>query len=62
MKENEYEQLYYDELYKNKELLNKCKYLEEEINIYKELIKNKPVKKIIAEEFVNYLKIIKKED
>lgn len=60
-KKIDYEQLYYDELYQNKELLRKCKDLEDENNIYKELLKNKPVKKIIAENLIKYVRRDKSE-
>ena len=55
----DYEQLYYDEVLKNRKLICKCKNLEEEIDIYKELLKNKPIKLIIADSLIKY---VKKED
>lgn len=52
----DYEQLYYDSQYKIKKLESQIKLLEEEKNIYKTLMKNKDLKKIIASELIKYLK------
>lgn len=51
----DYEQLYYDLLYENQKLKNKIKQLEQEIDIYKSISKNKDVKSIIIENLSNYL-------
>lgn len=51
----DYEQLYYDLLYENQKLKNKIKQLEQEIDIYKSISKNKDVKSIIIEDLSNYL-------
>lgn len=51
----DYEQLYYDEVYKNKELIQKCKLLEEELEIYKYIQKNKNLKQVIVNIIRKYL-------
>ena len=51
----DYEQLYYDELYKNKELMQKYKLLEEELEIYKSIQKNKDLKQVIVNMIRKYL-------
>lgn len=51
----DYEQLYYDEFYKNKELMQKCKILEEELEIYKSIQKNKNLKQVIVNMIRKYL-------
>ena len=51
--ENDYEQLYYDELYKNRELNQKCKELEEEIDLLKKYPGN-DVKELIIKEIIGY--------
>ena len=51
----DYEQLYYDALYKIKQLENQNKLLEQELNIYKSLQKNKNLKKVIVEMLIKYL-------
>lgn len=51
----DYEQLYYDELYKNKALMQKCKILEEELEIYKSIQKNKNLKQVIVNMIRKYL-------
>lgn len=51
----DYEQLYYDLQYENKELKNKIKQLEQQIDIYKSMSKNKDIKSIIIEDLSNYL-------
>lgn len=58
----DYEQLYYDSIYKIKKLEQQIKLLEEERNIYKSLIKNKDLKKIIASELIKYLNSKRCED
>lgn len=58
MKNVDYEQLYYDQLYENKKMINEISKLKEEIFVYKELLKNKPIKQILA---VNILEYLKKE-
>ena len=50
---NDYEQLYYDELYKNRELNQKCKELEEEIELLKKY-SNNDVKELIIKEIIDY--------
>lgn len=55
MKKIDYEQLYYDELYKNKELIYKCKELEEELELLKKYSKNGDIKKIIIHDLIKYL-------
>lgn len=52
----DYEQLYYDELYKNKELVQKIKDLEEELSLIKRYSKNNNLKEIIIKEFQRYKK------
>lgn len=52
----DYEQKYYDEVYKNKKLIDENDKLKELLNIYKILLKDKPLNKIIAEELIGYLK------
>lgn len=57
MKQNkDYEQMYYDLLYENKKILYKCKELEQELDIYKQVLKDKPIKTIIVEELLKYLR------
>ena len=51
----DYEQLYYDVLYEIKKLENKNKLLEQELNIYKSLQKNKDLKKVVVEMLIKYL-------
>lgn len=51
----DYEQLYYDALYKIKQLENQNKLLEQELDIYKSLQKNKNLKKVIVEMLIKYL-------
>jgi len=55
-KENDFEQLYYDEVYKYKELSRKYKNLEEENEIYKSLLNCQPKKKMIAEILIKYIR------
>ena len=50
----DYEQLYYDLLYKNKELLQENKELKEEIEILKKYSKNGDLKEIIIKELKRY--------
>lgn len=50
----DYEQLYYDELYKNKELIQKIKKLEEENKLLKKYQKNGDLKEIIIKEIVRH--------
>lgn len=52
MKQN-YEQLYYDELYKNKKMFQKIKDLEEEIEILKKY-KDNSLKDLIIKEIIKY--------
>ena len=51
----DYEQLYYDVLYKIKQLENQNKLLEQELNIYKSLQKNKDLKKVVVDMLIKYL-------
>ena len=51
----DYEQLYYDSLYKIKKLEQQINLLEEEKEVYKNLLGNKNVKSIIAKDLVRYL-------
>ena len=53
----DYEQKYYDLLIEFKNIKKQKENLEQENYIYKSLLKNKPIKNIIATELVNYLKI-----
>lgn len=50
----DYEQLYYDEIYKNKELIQKIKELEEEIKLLKKYSNNSDLKEIIIKEIVRH--------
>jgi hypothetical protein len=50
----DYEQLYYDELYKNKKLIQKNKELEEEIKLLKKYSNNSDLKEIIIKEIVRH--------
>lgn len=52
----DYEQLYYDSLYRNRELTKKNNELEELLEIYKDILKNKGIKEIIVKDFIKYLK------
>lgn len=54
----DYEQLYYDELHKNKELIKKIKQLEEEIIILKKYSKNGNLKEIIIKEIIKNRSVI----
>lgn len=56
MKSVDYEQLYYDQLYENKKMINEISKLKQEIFVYKELLKNKPIKQILAISILDYLK------
>lgn len=51
----DYEQLYYDAQYKIKQLENQNKLLEQELDIYKSLQKNKNLKKVIVEMLIKNL-------
>ena len=53
---NDYEQLYYDELYKNRELNQKLKDLEEEIELLKKHSNNN-TKDLIIKELINFRKL-----
>lgn len=50
----DYEQLYYDEHYKNKELIQKIKELEEEIKLLKKYSNNSDLKEILIKEIVRH--------
>ena len=52
----DYEQLYYDALYKIKSLEKENKSLKQDLEIYKALLKNKDLKRIIANDLSKYLK------
>ena len=56
MKENkiDYEQLYYDELYKNKKILQENKELKDKIEILKKYSKNGNIKSLIIEQIKKY--------
>ena len=56
MKNVDYEQLYYDQLYENKKMINEISKLKQEIFVYKELLNNKPIKQILAISILDYLK------
>lgn len=58
----DYEQLYYDLLYRIRELTKKNNELEELLEIYKGILKNKGIKEIIVKDFIKYLDKKKKED
>lgn len=51
----DYEQMYYDLLYKHKQVLKKIENLEQEIEIYKSLQNNKNIKEIIIKDFIKYI-------
>lgn len=53
----DYEQKYYDLLIEFKKIKKQKENLEQENYIYESLLKNKPIKNIIATELINYLKI-----
>lgn len=50
----DYEQLYYDILYEIKKLRRENIILKQEIDLYKNLIKNKDLKKFIVKEIIRY--------
>lgn len=50
----DYEQLYYDSLYEIKKLRRENIILKQEIDLYKNLIKNKDLKKFIVKEIIRY--------
>ena len=50
----DYEQLYYDELYKNKELQKKIKELKEENRLLKKYSKCSDVKELIIKEIIKH--------
>lgn len=50
----DYEQLYYDILYEIKKLRRENIILKQEIELYKNLIKNKDLKKFIVKEIIRY--------
>lgn len=51
----DYEQMYYDTLYELNKLKTKNKELEQELEIYKSMQKNKDLKKVIVDMIVKYL-------
>lgn len=51
----DYEQMYYDTLYELNKLKTKSKKLEQELEIYKLMQKNKDLKKVIVEMVIKYL-------
>lgn len=51
----DYEQEYYNLLYENRNLKNKINELEQVVEIYKTLVKNKKLKEIIIKDFVKFL-------
>ncbi len=51
----DYEQMYYDLLYKYKKIKKKNKQLEQEIEIYRLMGKNKDLKKLIVKFMMKYL-------
>lgn len=57
----DYEQLYYDALYKIKQLKSKNELLEEELDIYKSMQTNKDLKKVIVESILKYRKRERKD-
>ena len=50
----DYEQLYYDALHKIKHLKLQKDQLEEELNIYKSISKNRDLKKVIVDAILKY--------
>lgn len=54
----DYEQLYYDQKYQIKELKNKIKQLEEELEIYRMIGKDKSIRNLLIKDISKY--IIKK--
>lgn len=56
MKKVDYEQLYYDQLRENRKMIKEISELKIEIQVYKEMLQRNPIKKIIAESFINYKK------
>lgn len=51
----DYEQMYYDLLYEYQKTIKKIKQMEQEIEIYKSMQKNKNLKKVIVEMIIKYL-------
>lgn len=51
----DYEQMYYDLLYEYQKTIKKIKQMEQEIEIYKSMQKNKDLKKVIVEMIIKYL-------
>ena len=51
----DYEQLYYDTLYEIRQLENQNKLVEQELDIYKSVQKNKDLKKVIVDMLIKYL-------
>lgn len=51
----DFEQLYYDVLYKNKQLKKEIKQLQEEIEVYKLLSKKDSLKSIIASDLIKFI-------
>lgn len=51
----DYEQMYYDLLYEYQKTIKKNKQMEQEIEIYKSMQKNKNLKKVIVEMIIKYL-------
>ena len=58
----DYEQLYYDELYKSKELIQKCKELEEELELLKKYSKKSAIIEQIMKDLMKYMKERGKHD
>lgn len=51
----DYEQLYYDQKYQIKELKNKIKQLEEELEIYRMVGKDKSIRNLLIKDISKYI-------
>ncbi len=51
----DYEQLYYDQKYQIKELKNKIKQLEEELEIYRMIGKDKSIRNLLIKDISKYI-------
>ena len=56
MKKVDYEQLYYDQLYKNRKMIKELEELKIENQVYKEMLKRDSLKTIIAKSIIDYRK------
>lgn len=54
MKKVDYEQLYYDQIRENRNLINQIRELKIEMQVYKEMLKRNSLKTIICKSIIDY--------